>query len=186
MINQTPKLYLSLLILVCLIFLYLQTQQIPSTLLNIKQKYILDKAQNFQVLNNFVDFDQKNTPTQPITQPMHKKNLSFNKHKNTYLPVAEHSNDILLRIIVLTMNRAQSLKRLLHSLLDAEYYEDKIALDIWIDLPPFETNINVETTQIVTDFSWPYGPKTLHFRDTNAGLRRQWIESWNALLSLAV
>ena len=176
MINQTSKIYFFFLLSLSFVFLCLQVQQLTSKLVNVEKKYISANSKIAQIQNNVLNLDENNRQLQSNTQQIHAS-----IHRNN--TVRQKHTDILLRVIVLTMNRAQSLNRLLHSLFDAEYYHDKIALDIWIDLPPFETKINVETRQIVTDFSWPYGPKTLHFRDNNVGLRRQWLESWNYSVS---
>lgn len=184
--NQTKKICFFLLILLCFTFLFLQVQQLPSTLMNIHQKSISINMNISKTVNNTVDFSIYRQEIQFQKKRWHKKFLNSNQKQSTFLSHVEtnrnaqqHAEKILLRIIVITMQRAQSLKRLLHSLLDAEYYDDRVALDVWIDLPPSQTDIDAKTKEIVTNFSWPHGPKTLHFRVTNVGLRQQWLESWN-------
>ena len=84
-----------------------------------------------------------------------------------------------LRLIVLTMNRASSLLRLLNSLKHADYLGDKVALDIWIDVDAKNKLPHKSTLQTANDFIWPFGPKTVHVREEQAGLRRQWIDTWD-------
>ena len=86
----------------------------------------------------------------------------------------------VLRILVLTYSRPKSLQRLLTSLNKADYRDDTIHLDIWIDRktnqPPDEKTIRHSET---TCKQWQYGTCTVHVRSKNVGLQVQWLTSWN-------
>lgn len=82
------------------------------------------------------------------------------------------------RLIVITMDRDQSLKRLLESLAKANYGEDHVDLDIWVDKPkdkPVHEGVLKECRAI----EWKQGTKIIHKRTSNAGLYKQWIYTWN-------
>jgi len=82
------------------------------------------------------------------------------------------------RLIVLTMDRVTSLKRLLDSLETANYGEDHVDLDIWIDKRN-DAPIHEGVLQAARDVKWKQGTKTIHKRTENAGLYQQWIYTWN-------
>lgn len=82
------------------------------------------------------------------------------------------------RMIVITMDRENSLRRLLRSLEHANYGEDHVDLDIWIDRPK-EGNIHQGVLQASRDIDWKHGTKVIHKRAVNAGLYQQWIYTWN-------
>jgi hypothetical protein len=88
----------------------------------------------------------------------------------------------VLRIIVLTMDRPASLKRLLVSLTEADYEGDRVDLDIWIDRAndtDIAENIIQSMASTARECHWPFGVRTIHKREHNAGLYEQWIYSWN-------
>ena len=77
-------------------------------------------------------------------------------------------------IIVLTMNRANSLKRLLHSLEDADYGDDIVHLTIKIDF----SSDNGEAKDAAEEFEFTHGPKKIVLATRNQGLRGAWLEAW--------
>lgn len=82
------------------------------------------------------------------------------------------------RMIVMTMDRDQSLKRLLNSLAAANYGEDHVDLDIWIDVGE-EKVVHEGVLTVCRSTEWRQGTKTIHKRAVNAGLFEQWIYTWN-------
>lgn len=84
-----------------------------------------------------------------------------------------------LRIIVLTMNRAESLLRLLKSLSQADYENDSVDLDVWIDIKSAQEPANAAVVKVCRAFEWTYGRKSIHIHDKPAGLRGQWLYTWN-------
>lgn len=82
------------------------------------------------------------------------------------------------RLIVITMDRDQSLKRLLDSLAKANYGEDHVDLDIWIDVGK-EKVVHEGVLHECRTAEWRQGTKTIHKRTVNAGLYEQWIYTWN-------
>jgi hypothetical protein len=88
-----------------------------------------------------------------------------------------------LRIRVLTMGRPTSLRRLLESLLAADYLGDPVALDFAVDAPAADAPAplvaaHAETVAIASVFSWPHGPITVDIADKPRGLVSQWL-AWH-------
>lgn len=92
---------------------------------------------------------------------------------------ADSTDDTAARLIVITMDRAKSLTRLLESLVAADYDEDVVDLNIWIDRPNDGRPINKDVVDISRNAVWKHGTKTIHKRTVNAGLYQQWIYTWN-------
>uniref|UniRef100_A0A6T8KKK3 Glycosyl transferase 64 domain-containing protein n=1 Tax=Hemiselmis andersenii TaxID=464988 RepID=A0A6T8KKK3_HEMAN len=90
-----------------------------------------------------------------------------------------------LQIVVLTMIRPESLKRLLISLENVDYLGDAVNLEIWVDRPrqiqasSTSTKILWESAvNISQQFPWSHGTKQVNIRNTTAGLRKQWLDAW--------
>lgn len=97
----------------------------------------------------------------------------------THAKDGDSTEDTAMRIIVLTMDRPKALSRLIQSLLQANYGEDLIDLDFWIDRPQDGASLNSEILSICRNVTWKHGTKTIHKRTVNAGLYKQWIYTWN-------
>lgn len=97
-------------------------------------------------------------------------------------PGVDQSTAPHLRIIVLTMDREASLRRLLRSLDSAEYGGDRVDLDIWIDRGSSTADAE-KTMESIASASmeriWKHGVRSVHRRTENAGLYEQWIYTWN-------
>lgn len=91
---------------------------------------------------------------------------------------SDEMEETAARLIVLTMNRASSLGRLLKSLVSASYGDDVVDLDIWIDRKK-GSPINEDVLAFARNTTWTRGTKTIHKRTVNAGLYQQWIYTWN-------
>ncbi|CAN8072239.1 unnamed protein product [Agarophyton chilense] len=96
----------------------------------------------------------------------------------TKSPNFDPAEEPIARMIVITMDREKSLKRLLNSLELANYGEDHVDLDIWIDRPK-DGNIHEGVLQVSREVNWNHGTKFIHKRIVNAGLYQQWIYTWN-------
>jgi len=72
-----------------------------------------------------------------------------------------YPDEVNFRVIVLTLNRAQSLSLLLRSLDTLVLDGDRAALEIWIDRDR-HNNIDQQTLQVATEFSWKAGPTRVH------------------------
>ena len=84
-----------------------------------------------------------------------------------------------LQIIILTMNRFDSLERLLKSLRDTDYGEDQVDLAIRFDRP--KTPSDDWKTRVDTfhsSLSWEAGRATVTIAETNGGLRQAWLSAW--------
>ena len=90
-----------------------------------------------------------------------------------------------LRVLVITYNRAASLSRLLKSLSQAEYGEDRVDLDVWVDVPADGSGVNPGVMRATKEFEWPHGNYATHVQDSNVGLRVQWMDSWGKSLEAA-
>ncbi|KAK3094122.1 hypothetical protein FSP39_024369, partial [Pinctada imbricata] len=84
-----------------------------------------------------------------------------------------------LRIISLVFNRASSLKRQLDSLNTAEYFGDKVLLEVWIDRSKKNGNIDSETYLVAKNFTFKYGDVRIHNHTRHVGLYGQWFGTWN-------
>lgn len=82
-----------------------------------------------------------------------------------------------LRILVLTFNRPKSLLRLLTSLQEADYMNDKVILEIWIDRNKNE-QLHSDTLIAASNFSFSKGHKLVYTHVSSVGLLGQWIDTW--------
>ena len=83
-----------------------------------------------------------------------------------------------LRIIVLTYKRPKGLVNCLQSLSEAEYFGDRVDLDIWIDRNK-ENILHNETYYAAITFPWPHGKLTVHCHPAHVGLYGQWLSTWS-------
>lgn len=93
-------------------------------------------------------------------------------------PNIDSDEEPVARLIVITMDRDESLQRLLDSLVKANYGEDHVDLDIWIDIAN-DKPIHEGVLHACQTVDWKQGTKTIHKRAANAGLYQQWIYTWN-------
>ena len=102
--------------------------------------------------------------------------LTWTEARLDHMPISTPQRP-LLTIKVLTLNRNSSLLRLLTSLRSANYDNDSVDLDIFVD---YRTGgaFELSTMEVASTFSWPHGKKHVHRRVQNAGLVAQWLESW--------
>lgn len=122
-------------------------------------------------------------PIPKVAAPEHDEgqsiiNMAHADDEVTIAKDADPTEDTAMRLIILTMDRPKSLTRLLNSLVLADYGEDLVDLDVWIDRPtggPLDANI----LSICRNVTWQHGTKTIHKRTENAGLYKQWIYTWN-------
>eukprot|EP00978_Attheya_sp_CCMP212_P038399 scaffold190079_cov49-Attheya_sp.AAC.1 len=81
----------------------------------------------------------------------------------------------LLTVVVLTMDRVKSLKRLLRSLETAHYDQKaRIRLVIQVD----HSKQNGACLSLAQQFPWKYGPKVVHISKEPLGLARSWFQAW--------
>lgn len=76
-------------------------------------------------------------------------------------------------IAIVAYNRANSLQRLLNSLLNADYVINNIPLIISIDKSPD----NDDVLKVANDFEWPFGEKIVNYQKVNLGLRKHIIQT---------
>lgn len=89
-----------------------------------------------------------------------------------------------VHIKVIAYNRPKSLLRLLNSLLNADYLgNNNISLHIFVDAAAdsstsIDKDLVFQSREVANNFQWPYGEKTMTFRDFNVGLASQWYDAW--------
>jgi len=76
-------------------------------------------------------------------------------------------------IIVLTMNRLSSLKRLVESLKQSDYKNDTVDLMFKFDQP-----CDAASVDWAKDVQWSFGSVQVQIANTNMGLRQAWLEAW--------
>mmetsp|Transcript_15547 Transcript_15547/g.29316 ORF Transcript_15547/g.29316 Transcript_15547/m.29316 type:complete len:1043 (+) Transcript_15547:169-3297(+) len=107
------------------------------------------------------------------TTVSHGVHSSFVKQKQQ----EDHDNDMVyydFTITILTMHRAQSLKRLLDSLEATDYGDDKIHLIFKIDL----SSKNQHVIDLAESFNFTHGHKSIFIAEKNMGLARSWFYAW--------
>ena len=102
-------------------------------------------------------------------------------HANlTQLALLEQTAHFSMRVIVLTMNRPDSLTRLLNSINNTffEYPGDRIELEIHVDKA--HGLLHAECVRIAQSWALPPGRGSVSARvaQTNHGLRTAWFDSW--------
>ena len=127
------------------------------------------------------------------SQPKCSTSTATHTIRFTSMPPKFSSLATKFRVIVLTTNRARSLQRLLLSLNNAFYDDDRVDLQIWIDRMIISINItsyhshvfSANTTVVdkavlatASKFRWLYGKKTVHIWDKHVGIWGQWIDSY--------
>ena len=83
----------------------------------------------------------------------------------------------VLRVMVLSFNRAESLKRCLDSLNAAKYDGFPVAVDIYLDLNK-QKEVHNATLSIAKNFVFKHGPKEVHVRPRHVGVLGQWLQTW--------
>ena len=82
-----------------------------------------------------------------------------------------------LLILVLTANRPQSLERLFHSLVSADYGCARVDLEVNIDMPFNPGRATQLCVDLAADLDWEHGQKIVRRRMTHVGLSRSWFEA---------
>ena len=88
-----------------------------------------------------------------------------------------------IRFIVLTFNRAESLRKCLARLNDVELDGRVGSLEIFIDRFN-DGRFHEETLQVAETFEWSRGQKRVHLQHQHVGIYGQWIDSWRPTANL--
>jgi hypothetical protein len=83
-------------------------------------------------------------------------------------------------IIVLTMDRPESLTRLLHSIEATDYEKDTVRLVVRIDVRKGNT-VHAPTKELAESFHFSHGPSEIFVADSNQGLRAAWLNAWKPI-----
>jgi hypothetical protein len=97
-------------------------------------------------------------------------------------PAAEQAASQALQVHVITYKRPKSLARLLHSLEQTQYDNDRVDLHIHVDAPATpEDNAQVKQVGLVaktSQASWPFGSVSINEAAQHTGLRDMWLGCW--------
>ena len=86
-------------------------------------------------------------------------------------------DEVDLRVIVMTYNRVNSLKKCLAALQDADIMGVKAALEIWIDISK-NGIMDVNVLRYAESFRWQHGQSCVHVQTKHSSSGHQWIYSW--------
>ncbi|KAK2156183.1 hypothetical protein NP493_1996g00027 [Ridgeia piscesae] len=101
---------------------------------------------------------------------------------NTWRFFKKAATSVDFRILVLTMNRAESLRTCLSHVNKLIVDDDgSITLDIWIDRAK-DNSFDQATRRVATDFRWTAGPSSVHVQPRHAGVYGQWLDTWQPRL----
>ncbi|CAH1778911.1 unnamed protein product [Owenia fusiformis] len=114
----------------------------------------------------------------PAKDKIEFENNGRHLYKRSGLRFNFETNNLDLRIIVITYNRPMSLLRCLNSLNDADYVGHRVKLDIFIDRSSKSKKVDQETYSIAKAFSFLHGEKTVNVHKKNVGLYGQWLDTW--------
>jgi hypothetical protein len=106
----------------------------------------------------------------------------LDKDNNDYLVDNDRGKIIMTYSVkILSFNRVLSLKRLLDSLLVADYMGYNVSMDIYVDYNrTISEGIQVEEVKkYLNVFTWPFGLLTLIYRPYNIGLENSWYYAWS-------
>nr|XP_022312737.1 uncharacterized protein LOC111117800 [Crassostrea virginica] len=134
---------------------------------------MINSKWNFLNLRNYLD--------QPITvheEKTHRRQDDKTRYHG-YPLASKSSIHPDLRIIVVVYNRPHSLERLLNSLNEANYFKDKVQLDVWIDRSKKDGSIHYGTYYTASQFRFLHGGYKIHNHTQHVGIYGQWIGTWN-------
>ena len=86
-------------------------------------------------------------------------------------------DEVDLRVIVMTYNRLDSLKKCLAALQDADIMGAEAALEIWIDISKYGM-VDVNVLRYAESFKWRHGRTCVHVQTEHSSSGHQWIYSW--------
>lgn len=90
---------------------------------------------------------------------------------------SSHRPRPLLRLLVLTFDRARSLTRCLESLNAAEYDGRQVVLDIFLDRAR-DGHVHNATLAVARNFSFKHGQSQVHVHSRHVGIYGQWLGTW--------
>ncbi len=100
--------------------------------------------------------------------------LKYEQYSSVVRKIGENSNPNF-KIHILTMTRYKSLKRLLNSLENSFYNNDKVELHIHVD----KSKENDKCIEVIRLFEFSYGKIFLHISPVRNGLRNAWLKAWD-------
>ena len=114
-----------------------------------------------------------------LTIYLNTKTVHDNSARPVYTKSFENNKEAQfdLRIIVITYNRPESLLRLLNTLNNAEYFNDSVKLEVWVDISQ-DGSKDILTIEAANKFEFKHGSYEVHVRETHAGIYGQWLTSW--------
>ena len=105
------------------------------------------------------------------------KNLSRTCTKCESMVPCTYKDEVTLRIIVITYDRKDSLKKCLDALQNADIIGVDAALEIWIDISK-DGKVNRGVLDLAKSFQWRHGRTCVHVQTKHVNVAFQWIYSW--------
>ncbi|KAI6659025.1 hypothetical protein LOD99_14701 [Oopsacas minuta] len=109
-------------------------------------------------------------------------NQLHNKLVTDILTMKHVAGQSSLKIIILAYNRPNSLNRLLYSLTQADYIEDKVDVIVMLDRCR-TSSFDVEVLKVLAEFDWKFGDFTVHLQHKHVGALQQWIFALSSSIS---
>ena len=78
-----------------------------------------------------------------------------------------YEDEVDIRIIVMTYNRAESLQKCLNSIQTLELGGDQGSVEIWIDRKDNSTPAHEETVKVAENFKWKSGKSRVHIQQVH-------------------
>lgn len=92
----------------------------------------------------------------------------------------------IFNIRILTMNRPQSLTRMLSSIKKMRIENYTIDIEFFVDAVPITNKIDKKTIKIIENFNWTNGKKIYITNPINKGLKNQWMRPYNSKAPLLI
>ena len=94
-----------------------------------------------------------------------------------------YNESVDLRIIVMTFNRSDSLRKSLQSLQDFVTDGRRVSLEIWIDRAKNSARVDADTLRVARNFRWTNGAANVRIHARHVGLIGQWLYTWRPRLT---
>ena len=117
-----------------------------------------------------------NTPKTVHEEIIGNNHISSCTKCESMIPCA-YKEEVTLRIILITYDRKDSLKKCLGALQNADIMGVNAALEIWIDISKDE-KVNGGVLALANSFKWRHGRTCVHVQTKHVNVAFQWIYSW--------
>lgn len=153
-----------------------EVDEVRMALMQVEQKRIIQQQERQRVKGQLKDVKAR---IASISKSEHATTISSEKEPT-------------IEIKVLTFDRLDAVERCVKSLEAADYDGDSVELSVFVDHFAYSANMTLEEQKqllqtsrdilnFLDNFKWSHGRKHIHYRQMNAHLQFQWIESFYPL-----